>query len=160
MGRIGDPVTQAAVLFHIVRDVVAGLPGPLADSGRRVGADAGLGAAGQVGSPASNAATVILNLDLDALDGVADGLNPFLHVLADHDFLSHPSRLTNDRFLRLFLDLYGAVLEGIRRQVIGRPIRWPPLDVDVFFPQRDLLLDRRFADIGADRTPPRSTARF
>ena len=123
---------------------------PLTDPWRRVGPDIGLGAAGQVGSPASNATAGILNLDLGALDGVADGLNPFLHVLSDHDFLRHPSRLRNDRFLRRFPDLDGAVLEGVRRQVIGRPIHWPPLDVDVLFPQRDLLLDRRFADIGAN----------
>src|SRR4051812_9058280 len=83
MGRIGDPVTQAAVLFHIGRDVVAGLPSPLTDPWRCVGPDIGLGAAGQVGSPASNATAGILNLNLGALDGVADGLNPFLHILAD-----------------------------------------------------------------------------
>ena len=134
MGRIGDPVTQAAVLFHIrLRDASWPPPGSAAHSGVVSVPTRRLGAAGQVGSPASDAATVILNLDLDALDGVADGLNPFLHVLAVDDFPQSPEpsyqRPLPPPFLGpLFVRSWKA--SGVR--LSNRPIRWPPLDVDVF----------------------------
>lgn len=70
-------------------------------------------------------------LDLGALDGVVDALNPFLHVLADHDFLRHPAVLetTASSAVSRTSMVRSWKASGVR--VISRLVRWSSLDADV-----------------------------
>src|SRR4051812_39458743 len=108
----------------------------------------------EIGVRGRRVATLVVDFDLGAADGVAHGLGALLDVLVDDQLLLDPRLLVDHRLLGALLGLDRALAEQRVAARVHGTIEGAALDIDALLAQVHLLLDGRLDHMRVNANAP------